>query len=82
MDCTRDARGVNKDSAAGLARIEAIRDAAITRAALGQAAHHELLPDGRHQVRLFDRSAGIMREWSGDTLDDAIAAARAGKGQG
>jgi hypothetical protein len=51
-------------------RIEAIRDAAIVRAALGQRALYRRLDDGRHQVRI-DGRLGI-----GDTLDQAIDAAR------
>ncbi|MGO8751294.1 MAG: hypothetical protein ACLQNE_35550 [Thermoguttaceae bacterium] len=54
---------------------DAIRDGATTRGALGQAATHRRLSDGRRQVAWFDRNAGVMRSFTGGTLDEAIAAA-------
>jgi hypothetical protein len=42
-------------STARAARIQAIRQGAEVRQALGQAATHELLSDGRHVVRLRGR---------------------------
>jgi hypothetical protein len=52
------------------ARVQAIRDAATVRAALGQAAAHRRLDDGRHEVTIGGR-LGI-----GDTLDEAISEVR------
>jgi hypothetical protein len=48
-------------------RAAAIRQAAIVRAALGQAASHRLLPDGRHQVVLRGGTCYTV-----GTLDQAI----------
>ncbi len=45
-----------------------IRDAAVTRAPLGQHAMHRRLPDGRHEISLFDRDAGELRTYSGNNL--------------
>ena len=57
------------------ARIDDIRDGAIVRRHLGQAAHHRVV-DGRHEVSLFDYTAGKLRTWTADTLDAAIENAR------
>ena len=63
------------------ARVDAIRDGAITREHLGQAATHRLLPDGRHEISVYDRAAGELRQFTGETLDQAIAAATATEGR-
>ena len=60
------------------ARIEAIRNGAVVRAALGQAAHHELLLDGRHHVSVFDQARGRLREGTGATVAEAIAQIQGG----
>ncbi|MGO8748327.1 MAG: hypothetical protein ACLQNE_20325 [Thermoguttaceae bacterium] len=51
---------------------DAIRDGAVTRGILGQAATHRRLSDGRHEVSIFDRGAGELRVFSGETIDEAI----------
>ena len=61
-------------------RIQAIADAAIVRAALGQATQHDRLPDGSHRVMVFDRAAGTMRQWTAGTLAEALRLAQ-GAGQ-
>jgi hypothetical protein len=55
---------------------EAIRAGAEARAALGQAATYALLPDGTHQVQLFDRAAGKLLVGTGATVAEAVANAR------
>jgi hypothetical protein len=57
-------------------RIQAICDAAKTRSALGQTAGHVLLDDGRHRISLFAHTAGVLREWTGATLAEAIQKAQ------
>jgi hypothetical protein len=57
-------------------RVDAIRDAAIVREHLGQAASHRRLPDGAHEVSFFDRERGELLEFTGATADEAIARAR------
>ena len=52
------------------ARIEQIRDAALVRVALGQAAIYRRLDDGRHQVAIRGKTT------VGATLDEAIDQAR------
>jgi hypothetical protein len=54
------------------ARLAAIADAAQARKLLGQAAQHAMLPDGRHQVQLYDRAAGRLRIGTGATVAEAI----------
>ena len=51
-------------------RVESIRDAAIVRQHLGQAARHRLLPDGEHEVVLRGRV------YVGATLDKVIRQAQ------
>jgi hypothetical protein len=63
------------------ARIQAIADAAAVREALGQGAHHRRLPDGRHEIHVFDRRAGELRTWTADALAAAIAAAQQEQGR-
>lgn len=58
------------------ARVAEIHDTAITHTALGVRALHDRLPDGRHRVRLYNPATRTMREWLGDTAQEAIAAAR------
>jgi hypothetical protein len=58
------------------ATLAGIRAGAEARAALGQAAHHELTPDGRHQVSIFDRAAGRLLVGTGATLAEAIGQVR------
>jgi hypothetical protein len=58
------------EESARRARITAIRDAATVRAALGQAATHRRLDDGRHEIIVSGRTT------TADTLDQAIRAAR------
>ena len=58
------------------ARIAAICDGARVREALGQAATHRRLPDGRHEVSLYDRAAGRLCTWTGRTLTAAIRRAK------
>jgi hypothetical protein len=60
-------------SATTTTRIDAIRAAAEARAELGQAAHHELLPDGTHKVQLYDRSARRLLVGIGATVAEAMA---------
>ena len=55
---------------------EAIRSGAEARSLLGQAAHHELLLDGRHRVSIFDRSAGRLLVGIGATVAEAVAQVR------
>ena len=50
------------------ARIDAIRDAAITRSRLGHAAQHRWLDDGRHEVTFNGQT------FAADTLEAAIQA--------
>jgi len=66
---------------ARLERVVAIRDGAIVRSALGILWQHRLDLIGQHLVFTFDRDADTMREFSGATLDEAIAAAKAGRGR-
>jgi len=51
-------------------RLAAIRDAAIVARRVGISAMYRRLPDGRHAITHRGQS------WEGDTLDEAIAAAR------
>jgi len=60
----------NTDKAA---RVQAIRDGATVRHALGQAALHERLRDGRHRVILRGQV------FIGGTLREAINAAKRGE---
>ncbi|MGA2034438.1 MAG: hypothetical protein ABSG68_19505 [Thermoguttaceae bacterium] len=53
-------------------RVAAIRAGAEVRAALGQAAQYAPLPDGRHRVSIYDRSAGRLLVGTGATLSEAI----------
>jgi hypothetical protein len=55
------------------ARVEAIRDAALARAALGQAAVHRRLADGEHEIGIYDRRRGQLRQHVAATLAEAIA---------
>jgi hypothetical protein len=55
------------------ARVQSIQDAAQARQALGQAAHHDLLPDGRHRVRLYDRHRGRLLVGIVTTVAEAIS---------
>jgi len=57
------------------ARVEAIRDGAIVREALGLAARHSRTKSGQHVVSWFDQSAGRPRTSTGPTLAEAIAGA-------
>lgn len=50
-------------------RTDAIRDAAIVCRLVGVAAMHRKLPDGKHEITHRGRT------WTGDTLDEAVAAA-------
>ena len=52
------------------ARVQAIRDGARVRRALGQAALHELLPDGQHKVVVRGQV------YVGATVEEAIQKAR------
>lgn len=56
------------------ARIQAIRDGAAVRHALGQAALHERLPDGQHKIILRGRVS------VGATVQEAIDAAKEARG--
>ena len=58
------------------ARIESIRCAAAVRRQLTQAADYRRLPDGCHEVSLFDHGAGQLQTFTGKTLTAAIARAR------
>lgn len=58
------------------ARVDAIRDGAITRSELGILWQHRRDLIGQHVVWMFDRAAGIMREHCGDTVEEAISKAR------
>lgn len=60
-------------TAARAVRIELIRQGAITRQALGQAALHRLLRDGTHEIVLHGE------RFIGTTLAEAIDRARAGR---
>jgi hypothetical protein len=51
----------------------AISYAAQARSLLGQAAHHELLPDGQHKVSLYDRAAHRLVVGVGATVAQAVA---------
>jgi hypothetical protein len=53
-------------------RIAAIVAAAQARAALGQAAQYERLPDGRHRVSIFDLAAGRLLIGVGVSVQEAI----------
>ncbi len=66
---------------ARVARVLEIRDAAITREALGQAAHHRRLPHGQHEVSFYDRPAGVLRTYTGATLEEAIGRAQDGRAE-
>ncbi|MGA2066502.1 MAG: hypothetical protein ABSG86_16115 [Thermoguttaceae bacterium] len=58
------------------ATIEAIRSAAEAREALGQAATHQQLDDGRQQVQFYDRAAGRLLVGTGATVAAAVARVR------
>jgi len=60
------------------ARVDAIRCGAIVRQRLGQAAQYRLV-SGQHEVSLYDRAAGRLRRFTGDSLADAIGRARRGE---
>ena len=62
--------------AARAARLAQIVAGAEARAALGQAAQYAPLPDGRHRVSIYDRSAGRLLVGTGATVSEAIANAR------
>jgi hypothetical protein len=52
--------------------VAAIRAAAEARSLLGQAATHELLPDGRHRVAIYDRTAGKLLIGVGASVAQAV----------
>jgi len=56
------------------ARVDAVRSAAIVREHLGQAAQYCLV-EGQHEISVFDRVAGRLRTFTGDSLADAIGRA-------
>ncbi|MGA2065810.1 MAG: hypothetical protein ABSG86_12615 [Thermoguttaceae bacterium] len=58
----------------------AIRAAAEARSLLGQAAHHEMLPDGPHKVSLYDRTARRLLVGIGATVAEAVANVRQQQG--
>jgi hypothetical protein len=66
---------------AGNTTTEAIRATAEVRAALGQAAHHELMPDGWHRVTIYDRAALKLRVGVGATVAEAVRQVRQQGGQ-
>jgi len=66
-------------TAARAERIAAIRNGAIVREALGQAARYLLLPDGKHQVSIIDRGRREVRTVAADTLEEAIRQALDGR---
>jgi hypothetical protein len=59
----------------------AISAAAQARALLGQAAHHELMPDGWHRVTIYDRAALKLRVGVGATVAEAVRQVRQQGGQ-
>jgi len=58
------------------ARVEGIRDAAVTCRVLGQAATHRRTPDGQHLVALYDRGAARLQTWTGADLTEVLDRAR------
>lgn len=78
MSTTRDAQS----ESARRARVDAIRDGATVRAALGILWQHRRDLIGQHLVWTYDRDRGAMLEYTGATVDEAIDAARAGRAAG
>jgi hypothetical protein len=55
--------------------------AAEAHSLLGQAAQHQQLDDGRHQVQLYDHAAGKLRVGIGATVAEAVRQVRQQGGQ-